>query len=142
MNKFILPILLLLSLSLTGCDFAQQLDTEYVRDNHYTFHNKDLVLRDIPMYHDFTIMKGSMCYGTPTFRYGEFLMQGEDLVEEVYAFYKLQLPRKGWREISTQNLGSAAYLRFGNGKELVTISIRENPEETELRMIVEQDNTL
>lgn len=103
-----------------------------------TYHNKDLVLRDVALPQDFVILEDSFCHGTQTFRYGEFLMRGELSVEDVFFYYKKQMPANYWTEVTAQSFETSARMIFQKNDDKCTILCKEGKQLTELKIIVEQ----
>lgn len=110
-----------------------------------TFHQKSLVLNNIPLPKGFELadtMEGSalgtFCFGSDTFRYGEFLLQGTESLSSLMNFYTKQLPAVGWKELDQQELGTSARLRYHNPSEICTLMFREVQGQTLLKIVVEQ----
>lgn len=103
-----------------------------------TFENKSLVLKDVPLPQDFVMHGDSLCYGTKTFRYGEFLFRGTLSVDDIYFYYRKQMPTYGWDEDTSKIFETNAKLTFENRSELCTILCREGQQLTEVKIIIEQ----
>ncbi len=102
------------------------------------FNNKEVVLRDIPLPKDSYMKGNSISHGTEFFRYGEFNFSGPLAVEDVYLYYKEQMPTFLWSEVSSDVFETNANLKFENAKENVTILCREGDSATEIKIIIEQ----
>lgn len=103
-----------------------------------TFEKKEVVLRDIPLPQDFIMAEGSFCRGSDSFRYGEFLLHGELSVDDIFFYYKKQMPAYYWKEIASEDRESSARMQFVKADEICTILCREGARTTEVKIIVEQ----
>lgn len=103
-----------------------------------TFNNKIVVLENIPLPNDSYLSKKSFCHGTEAFRYGEFTFRGALSVDDVFYYYKEQMPSFAWKEIEASNYETHASLRYEDKDELVTVLCKEVSEGTDIKIIVEQ----
>jgi hypothetical protein len=132
-------LILLLLLICVGCQ-----DKFVVKDNTELyakagiFNNKQLVLKDIPLPKDCHMAKNSISHGTEYYRYGEFNFSGSIGVEDIYVYYKEQMPTFFWKELSADIFETSASLKYQNENELVTILCRELDQGSEIKIIVEQ----
>ena len=107
-------------------------------DVGFTYHREDIVLKDIPLPQDFMALEGSFCYGSEAFRYGEFVYRGLLSVDDLFFFYKEQMPGQNWIPVASQQFETHARMKFENASELCTILFREGGESTDIKIIVEQ----
>lgn len=139
MNIFRIISLAVCAAVLSGCQVKEFLSVPMVASNvGATFHNKELAMKDIPLPRDFILVDGSFWFGTPHFRYGEFLLEGSQPIEDVFDFYKKQMPGEVWTEISSQNLETAATLKYENKSEFCSILCQEKEMKTAVRIVIEQ----
>lgn len=140
--KTSIPLLsVLVAIGLSSCQSPSGVVEGQPKFSNYalTHHRKDIVLRDIPLPELFAMTEDSFCHGTGSFRYGEFSYEGTVSLDEVFEFYKKQMRFNRWNEGSVRKLNdNSARLAYSKGSEACTILIRENVDNTDLKIIVEQ----
>lgn len=132
------PLLMVFSL-LGGCQSSGVVESEPMFSNiGLTHHRKDLVLKDIPLPDNFTLLSESFFYATPSFRYGELLYRGNLSVDDLYFYYKKQMEAMGWSSNSLKQFETNARLSFSKGEESCTILLKEGSTMSDMKIIVEQ----
>jgi hypothetical protein len=138
MKPLFLSILaLFLAFVSSGCQAVVSPNRSF-SDVGLTYHREDVVLKDIPLPEDFVALEGSFCYGSEAFRYGEFVYRGLLSVDDLFYYYKEQMPRQNWETVSSQQFETHARIKFQNNYELCTILFREGDQSTDIKIIVEQ----
>ena len=103
-----------------------------------TYNREDIVLKDIPLPEDFVALNGSFCYGSEAFRYGEFVYRGLLSVDDLFYYYKEQMPGQNWIAVSSQQFETHARMKFENSYEFCTILFRDGGQSADIKIIVEQ----
>jgi len=138
MKPLILGLLLSFSALITsGCQAVVSQHGKFT-DVGLTYHRDDIALKDVPLPEDFVILEGSFCYGTEAFRYGEFVYRGLLSVDDLFYYYKDQMPGQNWVPVSSQQFETHARMKFEKPSELCTILFREGDQGTDVKIIVEQ----
>ena len=137
LSTLIIP--LALTLGFTGCETTGVVEPEPAfSDIGLTHHRKDLVLKDVPLPEDFLMSPGTFFHGTDNFRYGELMYQGNLSVDDIFFYYKKQMPSHGWKEVSLKQFETNGRLAYTKNGEKCTILLREGATMTEIKIIVEQ----
>ena len=132
-------ILLFILLICVGCQEKFIVEGDYkLYKRAGIFENKERVLRDIPLPQDSYMKGNSISVGTEYFRYGEFNFSGQLSVEDIFLYYKEQMPSFQWKEVSADIFETHTSLKYEKGEDLATILCRESDKDTEIKIIVEQ----
>lgn len=81
-------------------------------------------VRDVPVPMSFELVDDlSQSYRTQAQRVILHAYFGQAEPITVYAFYREEMPRSGWRQISDSNAGGMYHLTYGKGQEVATVQI-------------------
>ncbi len=132
--------LLFLALFMTGC---QEVNVRQPFFSNFggTFHQRSEVLRDIPLPRGFDLMEGSFCFGTESFRYGEFYLQGSGKLEEWLDYYSKQMLRGNWQQKEKDEQDTLGSLLFEKSGEYCTVKFKEEAGQLLMRLEVGQSRS-
>lgn len=81
-------------------------------------------VRDVPVPMSFELVDNlTQSYRTQDQRVIRHAYFGQAEPITAYAFYRQEMPRQGWRQLSDSNAGGTYHLAYGKGNEVATVQI-------------------